>query len=137
MTRITLRHATPEDWPSIVRLHREHQAAQGTDYELPDLFGPAIALALAAVDESGEIRACIYAEAIAEMCFVGCDPKITAVCRREIEGFAYALRRSGFRFIKCFVPRKLKEAIGRPLARAGFFCADGELSHFVRDLRPQ
>ena len=35
MRRITLRQATREDWPAIQRLHREHQAAQGTNYELP------------------------------------------------------------------------------------------------------
>ncbi len=55
MRRITLRQATREDWPAIQQLHREHQAAQGTNYELPDLFGPAIAIALVGVEESGTI----------------------------------------------------------------------------------
>ena len=49
MRRITLRQATQQDWPAIQRLHREHQAAQGTNYELPNLFGPAIAIALVGV----------------------------------------------------------------------------------------
>ncbi len=69
MKRITLRQATGEDWPQIQRLHQEHQAAQGTDYELPWLFGSAIAIALVGVDESGTIRNCIYVEKIAELRF--------------------------------------------------------------------
>ena len=51
MKRITLRQATEQDWPAIQQLHREHQAAQGTNYELPNLFGPAIAIALVGVED--------------------------------------------------------------------------------------
>ena len=76
MRRITLRQATEQDWPLIQQLHREHQAAQGTNYELPNLFGPAIAIALVGVERSdGAIRNCIYVETIAELRFVGCDPQ--------------------------------------------------------------
>jgi len=39
MKSIALRQATRDDWPRILELHREHQAAQGTNYELPWLFG--------------------------------------------------------------------------------------------------
>ena len=46
MKRIALRQATRDDWPRILELHREHQATQGTNYELPWLFGHAIAIAL-------------------------------------------------------------------------------------------
>src|ERR1700677_2196157 len=78
MRRITLRQATQQDWPAIQRLHREHQTAQGTNYELPNLFGPAIAIALVGVEEGGAIRNCIYVERIAELRFVGCNAKATA-----------------------------------------------------------
>ncbi len=135
MTRITLREATPEDWPAIVSLHVEHQAAQGTNFELPYLFGPQIPIALVGVDESGAIRNVVYCEAVAEMRFIGCDPKATAFSRREIYGLAYVLKSKGFRWIECFVPRKLKSLIGKPLIKAGFHCVDRELSHFTRDLR--
>jgi hypothetical protein len=135
MKRITLRHATPDDWPRIVELHREHQAAQGTTYELPWLFGPSIALTLVGVDEEGTIRNCIYAEAVAELRFVGCDARATAYGRRQIDGFVYVLTRMGFRWLECFVPRKLKKTIQKPLRRAGFACVDPELAHFTRDLR--
>ncbi len=142
MKRITLRQATQQDWPVIQRLHREHQAAQGTNYELPNLFGPAIAIALVGVEDpgaagtgGGTIRNCIYVETIAELRFVGCDPKATAFGRREIDGLAYVLKLQGFRWLECFVPRPLKKMIQKPLRRAGFACVDRELAHFAKDLR--
>ncbi len=135
MKRITLRQATAQDWPVIQQLHREHQAAQGTNYELPNVFGPAIAVALVGVDEDEAIRNCIYVERIAEMRFVGCDPKATAFGRREIAGLSYVLRLQGFRWLECFVPRPLKKMIQKPLQRAGFACVDRELAHFTKDLR--
>jgi hypothetical protein len=156
MRRITLRQATQQDWPAIQRLHLEHQAAQGTNYELPNLFGPAIAIALVGVEDPGPhpgqhpgthgaggaggtgcgvIRNCIYVETIAELRFVGCDPKATAFGRREIEGLSYVLKLQGFRWLECFVPRQLKKMIQKPLRRAGFACVDRELAHFAKDLR--
>src|ERR1700677_1263237 len=135
MKRITLRQATREDWPAIQRLHREHQCAQGTNYELPGLFGPSIAIALVGVEASGTVRNCIYVETIAELRFVGCDPKATAFCRREIDGLSYVLKLQGFRWLECFVPRPLKTMIQKPLRRAGFACVDRELAHFAKDLR--
>jgi hypothetical protein len=135
VTRITLREATVEDWPAIVSLHREHQVAQGTNYELPYLFSPQIAVALVGVDEAGTIHNCVYVESVAEMRFVGCNAKATAFSRREIDGLAYVLKLKGFRWLECYVPRKLKALIGKPLMKAGFQCADRELSHFTKDLR--
>jgi hypothetical protein len=135
MQPITLREAVPEDWPAILKLHLEHQAAQGSNYELPYLFNPQIAIALVGVDTMGTIRNCVYVEAIAEMRFVGCDAKATAFSRREIEGLAYVLKLRGFRWLECFVPRKLKRMIQKPLRKAGFECVDRELAHFAKDLR--
>jgi hypothetical protein len=135
MKRIILRQATRDDWPAIQRLHQEHQAAQRTNYELPWLFGSAIAIALVGVEESGAIRNCIYVETIAELRFVGCDPRATAFCRREIEGLSYVLKLQGLRCLECFVPRPLKKMLQKPLRRAGFDCVDRELAHFVKDLR--
>jgi hypothetical protein len=132
---ITLREATTEDWPVIVALHVEHQKAQGTNYELPYLFGPQIAIALVGMDEAGKIHNCIYVEAVAEMRFIGCNAKATAFSMREIHGLAYVLKLKGFRWLECYVPRKLKRLIQKPLQKAGFSCADRELSHFTRDLR--
>ena len=135
MKRITLRQAAHDDWPSIVALHQEHQAAQGTDYELPWLFGPPIAVALVGVDDGGTIHNCVYVETVAGLRFVGCDPKATAFSRREIAGLSYLLKLQGFRWLECFVPRPLKKMIEKPLRRAGFDCVDRELAHFAKDLR--
>jgi hypothetical protein len=135
MKRIHLRQAKREDWPAIQQLHREHQAVQKTNYELPWLFGPAIAIALVGEDEDGTMRNCIYVETIAELRFVGCDPKATAFGRREIDGLSYVLRLQGFRWLECFVPRPLKKLIQKPLQRSGFDCVDRELAHFAKDLR--
>ena len=104
MKRISLRQATRDDWPRILEVHREHQAAQGTNYELPWLFGPAIAIALVGVEESGTIRNCIYVETIAELRFVGCDPKATAFSRREIEGLSYVSKAPGLSLAGVFCP---------------------------------
>jgi hypothetical protein len=135
MKRITLRAANLEDWPRIQQLHQEHQSSQGSNYELPWLFGPAIAIALVGVEEDGMIRNCIYVETIAELRFVGCHPKATAFGRREIAGLSYVLKLQGFRCLDCFVPRGLKALIRKPLERAGFTCIDTELSLFAKDLR--
>ncbi len=160
MRRITLRQATQQDWPAIQRLHQEHQAAQGTNYELPSLFGPAIAIALVGVEDpgthpgqhpgthpgthgaggaggtgGGAIRSCIYVETVAELRFVGCEPKATAFGRRAIEGLTYVLKMQGFRWLECLGPRPLKKLIQKPLRQAGFACVDRELAHFTKDLR--
>ncbi len=137
MKRITLRQATPADWPAIRQLHREHQASQGTDYELPDLFHPIICVVLAGVDDEGVIRNCVYVETIAELRVVGCDPKAIAFGRRDIQGLSKALKSAGFRWLECFVPQPLKQMIQKPLERAGFTCVDRELAHFTKDLRGQ
>jgi hypothetical protein len=135
MRKISLRLAALEDWPAIVALHREHQAAQGTNYELPYLFSPQIAIALVGIDQDGVIRNCIYVERIAEMRFVGVDAKATAWSRREIDGLAYVLKLQGYRWLECFVPRRIKRWIQKPLRRAGLACVDKELAHFAKDLR--
>lgn len=135
MKQLALREAQPADWAAIVQLHLKHQATQGTNYELPYLFDPRIAIVLVSVDEDGAIHNCIYVEKIAEMRFVGCDAKATAFSRREIDGLAYVLKLKGFRWLECFVPRNLKKTIQKPLRRAGFNCVDQELAHFAKDLR--
>jgi hypothetical protein len=135
MKRITLRPALPEDWPAICALHREHQAAQGTHYELPDLFNPIICVALVGVDGEGLIRNCVYVETIAELRVIGRDARAIASGRRHIDGLSRALQRAGFRWLECFVPQPLKHLIQKPLQRAGFTCVDHELAHFTKDLR--
>jgi len=133
--RLSFRNAVPEDWDALKTLHLEQQKAQGSDYELPFLFGPQFPVVLVGCDDEGVIRQCFYVEAVAEMRFIGCDPRCTALSQREAAGLFYVLKLLGFRWCECFVPRPLKKMIHKPLRRAGFDCVDKELSHYTRDLR--
>ncbi|MDE2102640.1 MAG: hypothetical protein KGL39_35670, partial [Patescibacteria group bacterium] len=128
MRKLLYREATPEDWPAIVQLHLHQQAMQGTNYELPRIIrNQMIPLALVGVDDEGAVRQCLYVEAVAELRFVGCDARATALSRREATGVAYVLKLKGFRWIECVVPRKLKKHIEKPLRLAGFESKDSEL----------
>jgi hypothetical protein len=133
--KLSFRNAVLEDWPAIVKLHQDQQQAQGTSYELPYLFALNIPIALVGVDEERTIRQCFYCEAVAELRFVGCDPKATAFSQREADGLCYLLKLMGYRYLECFVPRQLKKMIRKPLLRARFEDKDEELSYFSRDLR--
>lgn len=133
--KLVFRNAVPGDWEAIAALHKDQQATQGTNFELPWLFSPPVVQILVGVDESGVIRHCFYGEAVIEMRHIGCDPRCTAQAQRQSEGFAYVLKLMGYRWLEVFVPRKLAKSIGKPLRRAGFTCVDKELAHFTRDLR--
>lgn len=135
MKRIDFRCMALDDWPAIQQLHRDQQAAQQTDYELPLLWGPSIAVALVGVDNTGKIHNCIYVELVGELRFVGCDPKATAFGQRQVTSVSYLLKQRGIRWLETYIPRQLKQMIEKPLRRAGFTCVDDELSHFTRDLR--
>lgn len=135
MNRITYRDATPEDWEDIKSFHVEQQRLQKTNYELPWLWGKNFPVVLVGIDEDGKLRNCFYTELVPELRFVGCDPRATAFSQREADGLCYVLKLMGFRYLECFVPRKLKKAISKPLKRARFKDKDKELSYFSRDLR--
>lgn len=133
MKRISLRYAQPEDWPEIQRVHAEQQAAQGTNYGIPYLWGPHIAVALVG-ERDGKIVQALYVERVAEMCFIGADPKGTAFARREIDGLAWILKGMKYRWLHCLVPKQLADAIAKPLKRAGFVSKEKELVAFSRSL---
>lgn len=135
MKKISYRNATPEDWPAIMAFHIEQQQKQQSDFELPYLFTKQFPVVLVGEDEDGKLRNCFYCEAVAELRFVGCDPRATAFSQREADGLCYLLRLMGFRWLETYVPRRLAKMIGKPLKRAKFQCVDSELSHFTRDLR--
>lgn len=141
MKKITLRDAEASDYPIIQQIHIDHQAAQGTKYELPVLFAngkknPMIPICLVAVDDDDHIYQCVYVEATAELRFVGChSAKATAFSRREADGLSYVLKLMGFRFLETYVPQQLRKAISKPLKKAGFQDKGDELAYFSRDLR--
>jgi hypothetical protein len=133
--RLSFRLAVPADWNAIVALHNEQQAEQKSNFELPWLFRHPIVAAIVGEDEHGVIRHCFYGEAVVEMRHVGCNARCTALAQRESEGFAYLLRALGYRWLECFIPRRLARNIGKPLRRAKFVCVDKLLAHYTRDLR--
>jgi hypothetical protein len=133
--KLSFRNATRDDWEAIQQLHRDQQAAQETDYELPWLFSHPIKGVIVGCDAAGVIRQCFYGEAVIEMRFVGCDPRMTAQSQRQARGFAFIFMQQGYRWMECFVPRPLMRMIGKPLRRAGFECVDEELAHFTMDMR--
>ena len=135
MKKISYREAVPSDWPKIQELHSEQQGLQGTNYELPWLWGKNFPVVLVGIDDDGCIRNCFYTELVPELRFVGCDPRATAFSQREADGLCYVLKLMGFRYLECFVPRQFKKAISKPLKRARFKDKDKELSYFSRDLR--
>jgi hypothetical protein len=132
---LAFRNAEPDDWLDLVKLHENQQQMQGTSYELPYLFGRMFPVVIVGCDQDGVIKQCFYVESVAELRFIGCDPKATALSQRESAGLSYVLKALGFRWLETYVPRKLAAMIGKPLKRAGFTCADEELAHFTRDLR--
>ena len=142
MNKIILRPAIPAHMNHIRRFHREQNERDGTSYPLPVFFDKhglltqQVPVALVGVDESTEdpIQA-IWVERRAELMFAGCDPKATAFARRDIDGLAAVLTWLGYHGIHCDVPIDLADAVGKPLAKAGFSQNDDRLTHFYRDLK--
>jgi hypothetical protein len=134
--KLVFRNATQEDWPRLQELHREQQTAQGTKYELPDILsGHPFTLVIVGEDSAGVIQQCFYIEATAELRFIGCNPKATALSQREANQLCYWLKLLGFRWLECFVPKQFQKAIAKPLRRAGFTYKGKELAYFTRDMR--
>lgn len=133
--KLVFRNAVPEDWPSLQQLHADQQAVQGTNFELPSLFSKQFPIVIVGSDDAGVIRQCFYVESVAELRFIGCDPKATALSQREADALCYWLKLLGFRWLECFVPKQFQRAISKPLRRAGFEYKGKELAYFSRDLR--
>jgi hypothetical protein len=130
MRKIELRNARAEDWPAIQKLHEEQNAKWGMQYE-PPRPGPHIAVALVGEDRKGNVVQAVIVERVAEMCLYGFDPKATANSRRDIHGLRYLLDMQGYRWMHCFVPSFLREAIAKPLRKAGFIDRTDELATFT------
>ena len=121
LTRITLREATPEDWPAIVSLHVEHQAAQGTNYELPYLFGPQIPIALVGVDESGADSQCCLLRGSCGDALHRLRREGDGILRREISRPSVCFETQGISLAGVLRAAKAQEAlIRKPLTKAGF-----------------
>lgn len=133
--KLSFRNAEPSDWEALKLLHVEQQQAQGTKFELPNLFSKQFPIVIVGCDDAGVIRQCFYVESVAELRFIGCDPHATALSQREADALCYWLKLLGFRWLECFVPRQLAKAIAKPLRRARFKYKGKSLAYFTRDLR--
>lgn len=142
MKRVSLRLARPADMPTILRLHREQNQRDGTDYPHPPLFDgkgdflSGIALALVGERDGKVMQSIVFEARCVEMSLYGCDPKATAYSRRDIHAAEYVLRNKGFIGINAFVPKVVVEAIEKPLKKAGFKRNDDVLAHFFREFKP-
>jgi len=139
---IVLRPARPGDMAFIRLFHAAQNERDGTSYPLPHFFDPngnltqAVPVALVGVVEGSDIPVqAIWIERRAELMFAGCDPKATAFARRDIDALAAVLTWWGYTGVHCDVPIELREAIAKPLGKAGFDQNDDQLSHFYKDLR--
>jgi hypothetical protein len=138
---IVLRPARPADIPHIQRFHREQNERDETSYPLPKFFlsngtmSDRIPVVLIGCEEGKDDPVgCIYVERRAELMFAGCDPRLTAFARRDIDGLNHVLSWMGYSGIHCDVPRTLVEHIRKPLMKAGFAQTDDRLAHFYREV---
>ncbi len=142
MKPVTLRPARPSDMIHIERFHRLQNERDGTSYPIPRIFKPngtlydSVPVALVGVEEGGNDIpvGSIYVERRAELMFAGCDPKLTAFARRDIDGLLGVLTWLGYQGIHCDVPVALTEEIRKPLEKAGFTQTDDRLAHFFREV---
>ena len=143
MKQIILRPATPSDLPFIERFHAEQNGRDGTSYPLPRFFDKNGKLTdrvpvvlVGCVEGTDEPVQALWVERRAELMFAGCDnPKATAFAQRDADALAAVLSWAGYTGMHCDVPIALSEAVGKPLARAGFSQNDDRLAHFYKDLR--
>lgn len=126
-----------KDLDAVVQLHVEQEKALGTVMDLPDFMNKPVLEAWVA-ERDGVVVGGMYFEAIAECCFFGRDPEVSASARivapRILEGF----QRRGFRVVRIEVPRWMgrdAKSVGAELIAAGFRSTDGEYDHFVFDMR--
>ena len=133
--KLSYRTAIADDWPRLQQLHQDQQTAQGTNFELPYLFTDQFPIVIVGCDSDGYIHQSFYVERVAELRFIGCDPRATALSQREADGLCYYLKLHGYRWLECFVPRKMARAIAKPLRRARFKYKGKSLAYFTRDLR--
>lgn len=138
MDPVVLRPALPSDMPLIRNWHREQNERDGTNYPLTELFKPNgtlaknVPAALVGI-QHGEPLGSIYVELVPELMFAGCNPKLTAFSRREIDAMLTVLSWQGYRGLNCRVPQQVLSYVSKPLKRAGFESMEGKLVNFFRD----
>jgi|SRR5579859_3974480 len=139
MDPVILRPAIPNDIPLIRNWHKGQNERDGTNYPLTEIFTAHGTLAknvpVALIgEEKGEPRGAIYVELVPELMFAGCNPKLTACSRRDIDAMLAVLSWQGYRGLNCRVPRQVLSYVRKPLEKAGFASTEDRLVNFFRDL---
>lgn len=140
MPKPTMRLIRAADTPAILKLGREQNQRDGTNYPVPLLYKAdgtrSDNLPLGLVTESnGEvIQAQLFLRTIELMVF-GVDPRATAISARHIDAAAFCLGQIGYDGIHCQVPRHKADEISPILAdRMHFKRDDDRLAHFYRHI---
>ena len=118
-----VRNYTPVD----EKVLREIHAAQGLEYEFPDLSNPLYLVKVCGVDENGQVRAAGIARLTAEVFYL-IDPKLDSADKRKILELglletAHRLEAQGLDEFHCFVPPQLN-GMGQLLQREFGFRPD-------------
>lgn len=133
MAEVTIRQATPEDWPGILKCHAQVEEKVGMKMDLPTLDDPAI-LVFEVAECDGEITNFQYQEKAIEYCMGGTDPRGTAAFKARVPELFAGAKHIGIRFIHCAIPVEC-EAVGKHLEDAGFYSTAESLRYFKLDLR--
>lgn len=133
MAEVTIRQATTEDWPGILKCHAQIEEKLGTKLDLPELDDPAI-LVWEVAELDGEVISFQYQEKAIEYCMGGTDPRGTAAFKARVPTLFRGAKQIGIRFIHCAVPVEC-QAVEKHLEDSGFYSTAESLRYFKLDLR--
>lgn len=133
MAEVTIRPATDDDWPGILKCHAQIEERVGMKMDLPGLHDWAILLWEVAVRD-GEVISFEYQEKAIEFCMGGTDPEGTAAFKAHRDQTFAVAKQAGIRFIHCAVPVECP-SVGKHLEDVGFDPTAEKLSYYKLDLR--
>lgn len=133
MAEVTIRQATEEDWPAIMKCHAEVEERVGIKMDLPTLDDPAILIFEVAVCDE-EVIGFSYQEKAIEYCMGGTDPRSTAAFKARVPELFRGAKQIGIRYIHCAVPVECP-GVGKHLESAGFYSVAESLDYYKFDLR--
>jgi hypothetical protein len=112
-----IRHYKTSDEAAL----RAMYAAQGFEYEFPDLSDPLMETTLVVTDDDGKILAAVAAERLVQLYFL-CGPTDhpatkLAIIRSLHQHMADALRAKGYHSAEAFLPPEIAETFGGRLER--------------------
>jgi hypothetical protein len=149
VAEVTIRLATPDDWPAIVKCHEQIEERVGMKLDLPtmevvrekpgrpgeyDIIDNPAILIWEVAECDGEIISFCYQERCIELCMGGTDPRGTAAFKAHRDQTFRVAKKIGIRFIHCAIPVECPE-VGKHLEHTGFYSTAESLRYFKLDLR--